>query len=127
MQFELSKEFLETIELAIQNSNLEWLKDHVLSLHDADIVSILDELAFEPASFLYHLLGEEIQGDVLMELDEDLRETLICVPRLRFSTVFLFAALLFFPALLFPALPFPALPFPPFTPREEEHNEKSYS
>ncbi len=77
MQFELSKEFLETIELAIQNSNLEWLKDHVLSLHDADIVSILDELAFEPASFLYHLLGEEIQGDVLMELDEDLRETLI--------------------------------------------------
>ena len=77
MQFELSKEFLETIELAIQNSNLEWLKVNVVSLHDADIVSILDELPVEPASFLYHLLGEEIQGDVLMELDEDLRNTLI--------------------------------------------------
>ena len=77
MQFELTKEFLEVLVDAIDRENLSWIKENVCELHDADITDILDELDVSEASFLYNFLDEEIQGDILMELDEDLRQNLI--------------------------------------------------
>ena len=77
MQFELTKEFLEVLINAIHRENLGWIKENVCELHDADITDILDELEVSEASYLYNFLDEEIQGDILMELDEDLRQNLI--------------------------------------------------
>ena len=77
MRFELTKEFLETINEAIESQNLVWIKENVVELHDADITAILDELEEDHALYLYNLLDEEVQGDILMELDEDLREVFL--------------------------------------------------
>jgi len=77
MQFELTKEFLEVLVDAIDREDLSWIKENVCELHDADITDILDELDTSEASFLYNFLDEEIQGDIFMDLDEDLRQNLI--------------------------------------------------
>lgn len=74
MQFELSKDFLEALREAIQASNATWIEDNVLGLHFADIAEIIDELNSEQARFVYYLLDEDLQADVLMELEEDVRD-----------------------------------------------------
>lgn len=74
MQFELSKDFLEALREAIQASNATWIEENVLGLHFADIAEIIDELNSEQARFVYYLLDEDLQADVLMELEEDVRD-----------------------------------------------------
>ena len=77
MRFELTKEYLEDVQSAIQQKDVEWLETNVFELHDADIATIIDELDNNEAVYLYDLLNEEMQGDVLIELDEDTREHLM--------------------------------------------------
>lgn len=77
MQFELTKEYLESLEFAIEQKDIEWIKTYVLELHYADIAGIICELKHEESVYLYDLADESIQGDILMELDEDLRELMI--------------------------------------------------
>jgi magnesium transporter len=54
--------------------DLPWIKDRVIELHYADIAEILDKLSSEEAKFIYFLLDEEVQADVLMELEEEVRD-----------------------------------------------------
>ncbi len=77
MQFELTKEYLEALSQAIEQENIDWIESNVFELHYADIAGVICELNHDDAIHLYQLLGEEIQGDILMELDEDLRESII--------------------------------------------------
>lgn len=77
MRFELTKEYLELLRGAIERENLAWLKQNVFELHDADIADVIDELSPEDASFLFRLLGKNTQGEVLIELEEDVREELL--------------------------------------------------
>ncbi|MBP5982413.1 MAG: magnesium transporter [Fluviicola sp.] len=74
MRFELTKDFLELIRQAIDSGDTAWIKEHVVDLHFADIAEIMDELSNEQAKFLYFHLDEELQADVLMELEEDIRD-----------------------------------------------------
>lgn len=74
MRFELTKDFLEELRLAIQTQDVTWIKQHVFGLHFADIAEILDELNNDQARFIYFLLEEDVQADVLMELEEDVRD-----------------------------------------------------
>lgn len=74
MRFELTKEFLERIRQAIDSEDTPWIKAHIVDLHFADIAEIMDELSNEQAKFLYFHLDEELQADVLMELEEDIRD-----------------------------------------------------
>ena len=77
MRFELTKDFLSTLNEAITRQNFAWIQEKVSELHDADIAAIIDELDEDAAIYLYNLLDEEVQGDVLMELDEDIRESIL--------------------------------------------------
>lgn len=77
MRFELTKAFLDDIQSAIAQQDISWVKEHVFELHYADIAAIVDELEKEEAEYVFSLLDEETQGDLLMELDEDLRIYLI--------------------------------------------------
>ncbi|MBL4863012.1 MAG: magnesium transporter [Crocinitomicaceae bacterium] len=77
MRFELTKEYLETIQDAITRSDTAWIKANIFELHDADIAAIIDELENGEAAYLYDLLDDETQGEVLIELDDDIRELLI--------------------------------------------------
>lgn len=77
MRFELTKEFLEQIRKAIQQSDLDWIDKNIFGLHYVDIAQILDELQNEEAKFIYFQLDEEVQADVLMELEEEVRDRFI--------------------------------------------------
>jgi magnesium transporter len=46
----------------------------VLDLHYADVAEILDKLTNDEAKFIYFLVDEDTQADILMELDEDVRD-----------------------------------------------------
>lgn len=74
MRFELTKEFIDSTRNAIHNQDIEWLKVNLLDIHFADIAEVLQPLNSEEARFIYYLMDEDQQADVLMELDEDVRD-----------------------------------------------------
>ncbi|MFM7724052.1 MAG: magnesium transporter MgtE N-terminal domain-containing protein, partial [Bacteroidota bacterium] len=78
MSPDLTKEFLQEIRSRIASDDAPWLKEHVLHLHYADVAEILDQLTNDEAKYVYFLVeDEELQGDILMELDEDVRDRFI--------------------------------------------------
>ncbi|MES2588084.1 MAG: magnesium transporter [Bacteroidota bacterium] len=74
MRFELTKDFLEELHQAIHKQDTSWIKEYVLGLHFADIAEIIDELNNAQAKYIYYLLEEDVQADVLMELEEEVRD-----------------------------------------------------
>lgn len=74
MRFELTKDFLEELRDKITQQDLPWIKEKVLDLHFADIAEIIDKLTNNEAKYIYFELDEDTQADVLMELEEDVRD-----------------------------------------------------
>jgi magnesium transporter len=74
MRFTLTKEFIELVRQKIVEQDSLWVKENVLELHYADIAEILDTLSNEEAKYVYFLVDEDTQADILMELDEDVRD-----------------------------------------------------
>ncbi|TXE13231.1 magnesium transporter [Seonamhaeicola algicola] len=77
MQFQLTDELLEKVELLIETKNDKELKTLMDDFHYADIAEILDELNLEQAMYVIKLLDSETTSDILMELDEDNREKVL--------------------------------------------------
>jgi magnesium transporter len=74
MRFTLTKEFIELVRQKIVELDSLWVKENVLELHYADVAEILDALSNEEAKYIYFLVDEDTQADILMELDEDVRD-----------------------------------------------------
>jgi len=74
MRFELTREFLELLREKITEQDTIWIHENVLDLHYADIAEILDKLTNDEAKFIYFLVDEDTQADILMELEEDVRD-----------------------------------------------------
>jgi magnesium transporter len=74
MQFELTKIFLEELNEAVARDDSSWIAVNILDLHYADIAEILDQLDLDEAKYVYYSLPENTQSDVLMELEEDIRD-----------------------------------------------------
>ena len=74
MRFELTKDFLEILRQKIAEQEILWIQENVLVLHFADVAEILDKLSNEEAKFIYFLVDEDTQADILMELDEEVRD-----------------------------------------------------
>ncbi|MCB9336376.1 MAG: magnesium transporter [Flavobacteriales bacterium] len=74
MQFELTKDFINELKTAIENGSEQFVYDNVKELHCADIAEILYAVNMEEAKYIYRKLDEEKASDVLVELDEDVRE-----------------------------------------------------
>lgn len=77
MGFNLTKEYLGQVSVAVESNDLQWLREHTFELHDADIAAIIEELKEDEAATLYHLIDENRQADILAELDDEAREQLI--------------------------------------------------
>lgn len=77
MQFQLSPELIEKIELLVEERNDKELLLHLQDLHHADIAEILEELALDEATYIIKLLDSEKTAEVLMELHEDDREKIL--------------------------------------------------
>lgn len=74
MQFELTNEFLEVLKEDIERLDRDTVSGKVAELHPVDIAEILDEVSLEEAQFIFKLLSDELGSEVLVELDEDVRE-----------------------------------------------------
>ena len=77
IQFQLTDELIERVELFIEQKNDKALKKQFDEFHYADIAEILDELDFEQAVYVIKLLDSDTTADILTELDEDIREKVL--------------------------------------------------
>lgn len=77
MQWNLTKELLSEIREWIADGKDTALHEVTRDLHPADIGELINELRREEAVYLYRILDEERAADVMLELDEDVREKLL--------------------------------------------------
>ncbi len=74
MKFELTKKYLEELQIYIEEANGGSIRDLINPLHPADIADILENLLVDDAKFVYETLDEEKAAEALMELDDDYRQ-----------------------------------------------------
>jgi len=77
MEFKISKELIQELEQLIQNKNDQQLEVLLNDLHHADIAEILDELDFDEATYIFKVLDSEKTAEILLELEDDLREKIL--------------------------------------------------
>jgi len=77
MQFELTKDFLETLNLAVEVNNEAKVLELIDGLQSADIAEIIDEQTLEEAIAFYQFFSQEQAADILIELDEGARERIL--------------------------------------------------
>lgn len=77
IQFELTNELIEQVKQLIEAKEDKPLQSLLNDFHHADIAEILDELNLEEITYVIKLLDSETTSDVLMELDEDIREKVL--------------------------------------------------
>ena len=77
MKFELTKEYLKHLSILIEKNSNSQIKKELAKLHPADISEIIETLSFNKASLIYKLLEDEKAADVLVELEEEIREQLL--------------------------------------------------
>jgi magnesium transporter len=77
MEFKISKELIHELEQLIQSKNDQQLEVLLNDLHHADIAEILDELDFDEATYIFKVLDSEKTAEILLELEDDLREKIL--------------------------------------------------
>ncbi|TVZ52496.1 magnesium transporter [Dokdonia sp. Hel_I_53] len=77
MQFEVTEDFIDHIQVLIANEDDSALREILSGEHHADIAEVFDEIHGEEAAYLVRLLDSEQTSEALMELDEDVREKLL--------------------------------------------------
>jgi magnesium transporter len=75
--FELTKEYLEKLEAAVEQKDETLLKAEMEELYPADIASILLELDGEPAHYLMTLVDTETGAEILSHIEPDDRKRFI--------------------------------------------------
>jgi magnesium transporter len=77
VQFEVTDDFLTRLEAAIDSNDTAYLESQLKELYPPDIAEIFNKLQLEQVKFLYNYLDEQIAADVLVELEEDVREEIL--------------------------------------------------
>ncbi|GAB3728638.1 magnesium transporter [Spirosoma lituiforme] len=77
MTFELTKDYLDTIQAAIDAGDDALLRVEMEELYPADISGVLDELEPESAHYLLSLLDKTVGAEILANLDQTERTTLL--------------------------------------------------
>jgi magnesium transporter len=77
MEFKISKDLIQQLEQLIQSKNDAQLEILLNDLHHADIAEILDELDFDEATYIFKVLDSEKTAEILLELEDDLRENIL--------------------------------------------------
>ncbi len=76
-EFEVTKELLEQVIALIDKKENSKIDELLSEMHHADIAEILDELSFDEAVYIIRLLDSETTAEVLMDVDEDVREKVL--------------------------------------------------
>ena len=72
--FELTKEYLEKLQVAINQQDNELIRTEMDELYAADITNILDELSGDEAHYLVKLLDTKLAAEIITNLDTDDRK-----------------------------------------------------
>lgn len=73
MQFELTREFLEHLQHAIDEKNDTFINSMLDELHAADVSAILYELNTDDSIYVVGLIETELTAGILRDLEEDTR------------------------------------------------------
>ncbi len=77
MEFKISKEFIQEIESLIAEKNERELLRLLDDIHFADIAEVINELSGADAGYLFSIINSEISSEILLELDEEVREKIL--------------------------------------------------
>jgi len=77
MPFEITNELIEQVETLIQQKDDVTLLSLLSEEHHADIAEILDDLNLEDATYIIKLFDSDLTSDILMEVDDDVREKIL--------------------------------------------------
>ena len=77
MEFKIDKAFILELEQHIVNKNDRELETLLNDMHHADIAEVLDELDFDEATYIFKVLDSEKTAEILLELEDDLRENIL--------------------------------------------------
>ncbi len=77
MAFEITDKFIEQLSDVIKSNDDKAITLSFEEVHYADIAEVLDEVNFEEAIYIIKLLDSEKTSEILMELDEDIREKIL--------------------------------------------------
>ena len=75
--FQISEELINEFKVDIESHNIISLKKRTSEYHYADIAEIVDELNTEEGLYLIKLLDSEKTSDVLTEVDDDTRDSIL--------------------------------------------------
>ncbi len=75
--FQLNDEILSQFKSDIEQRNANALKKRASEYHYADLAEIVDELSIDEGIYLIKLLDSDKTSDVLTEVDEDIRESIL--------------------------------------------------
>ncbi|WP_306642068.1 magnesium transporter [Sanyastnella coralliicola] len=74
---EITKKFIQDLQADIHAGKDAEISAKVADLHPADLAEIFDEVKHDEAVYIYKLLHKDLAADMLVELEEDVREKLL--------------------------------------------------
>ena len=77
MSFELKQEYIDDIQERLEQGAVEAVTQELCELHPADIAEVLDELTKDEALMITEEISPELLGEVLVQMDEDLRADIL--------------------------------------------------
>lgn len=77
MHPQLTQKYLNDLRQAVQSGDISQLTSQLVDKRAADIADVIANLNFDEVQALYRLLEEEKAADVLVHLDDDLREKIL--------------------------------------------------
>ena len=77
MEFKVSKQLIQELESHIEAKRDNELVALLSDLHHADIAEILEELAFDDATYIFKVLDSDQTAEILLELEDDIRENIL--------------------------------------------------
>ncbi|MEN8138695.1 MAG: magnesium transporter [Bacteroidota bacterium] len=77
MHVEITSALIEELVDFIEQKNNPKILEKLEHFHPADIAEIMDDLSFDQAIYVFELVDEDLVSDILVELEEDVRERIL--------------------------------------------------
>ncbi|WP_294738522.1 magnesium transporter [uncultured Flavobacterium sp.] len=77
MEFKITKDFIAQVQQYVEENREKELQNLLVDIHYADIAEIMDDLTNSEAIYIFHILDSEKTADILLELDEEVRDKIL--------------------------------------------------
>jgi magnesium transporter len=78
-KFELDTKFIDDLELLITEKDSVTIAKKLKEVHPADIADIIEQLSEKNAQFLFKVFENPKSADIIIELEDDVRESILSV------------------------------------------------